>query len=893
MARSSRISKARHQRLAALVLFVLAALAGAATAADDWTRRNVVLANDRLQLRLTRLTQGSKARVELTSISTVDGSLSIDLSASPLFRATLFDLETPEKALVTAGVAQDAPPDSFEMPARDLTIKQHSNKRAEIRYRNIPLGTRQRLAVTLHIDLDHEDGAIRWTADARLGGSGDLAIYEMHYPVLRTRPIGDRDDDHVLLPLTGGLELRDPISLEFMPRLRSKPLGKASNFHYPGYIDSQFLAYYDGSAGADKKTGGLYMAAEDPGGYTKAVYFRPDKAGETLELLIGHYNFAPDPFENRRKKVADGFATISIGDKLPYAVVTDLFHGDWMDAADLYRGWLDRARPPFLAKGPIHQRTDIPAEVRSTCFGFGFTIHSGKRNLGDKDPARNPDLNALKTAKLYFSDSAGKPLPSSMTLLGDLSGTGLTGNANDNNVRALRPGLVDFLANVRSSEWGKSIITLNTNRDIGNWSNSRDRKPEEVERTRRFGLVLAPTGKAARRGGEAKGPGLHGITASGSQFVHEFRMDQFRRSFARTDHQGGNWIDGVVLSGRGSQAHLCYAPMHMGKNIELHHHTVGGGNYFMEGYRRLISELRRVHGDRVRYILPGGERSHEQLIDTSLLSGRLRLRPWDGVFHGRSTWVPGAQPVPLMSWLYHDQTLIGARLNRRSDFILSYAASLEPKKPEAAVPELLNDATFLALERQRFAAAALEGRRVGVYVEGPPTIGDDAPSTWFDGPPGSVLPALERNFEFLREMFRLRGRARPWLVEGRMLRPPALHTEDPPQRLTVVEYDSRKTYEVPSILSSAWRAPNGDIAVILVNYGAAASSVTLALDPAAWGIETTSAAADSASSQETSRTLQDLAGNSIRLRRDADGRLVTETPVRVDPGKPSRVLVLR
>ena len=54
--------------------------------------------------------------------------------------------------------------------------------------------------------------------------------------------------------------------------------------------------------------------------------------------------------------------------------------------------------------------------------------------------------------------------------LGDLSGLGIQGGNNDNHVLPFREDLVPFLKLMRAREWGESIVTLNTNRDIGNWS---------------------------------------------------------------------------------------------------------------------------------------------------------------------------------------------------------------------------------------------------------------------------------------------------------------------------------------------------------------------------------------------------------------------------------------
>ncbi len=887
--------------LAVVVITPITALPSSA-ATEDWKRRETTIRNDRVALTVARLTRSSRAQFELTSFETTGESpVRFDLSASPLFRAVLVSHDSKEAQRIE--IEGPAAGGDRSMSPRALLVEPVSERALQITFHELRIPNEtQRLSVRVRVHLARPDGAAEWSIDARLVGNGDLAIGEIQFPVLRVQPQGKSADDHAMLPMTGGLVLRDPLRSRSQKRLQMGPYGSASNFHYPGYIESQFLAYYDDDPVTDEETGGLYVAAEDPAGNLKSFYFEPALDGDSFEMLVGHYNVAPDPFVTRRPSTVESLKQIDLGDKLPYRVVTDLFRGDWYDAADLYRAWLEREAPPFLANGPLHSRQDLPDALHTLVYGIGFPLQPGDRPLAESDISKNPDLATLRDASRYFSDRDGNPMPSSLTILGDLSGEDKRGNANDARTRSLRAGLLDFLHLVVESSWGRSIVSLQTNRDIGNWEHDPEDPAENFESMQRVGLVLDWNGKATNRGDRDEEQDDHddprrrhvtsGITASCSAYALAHRLDQFERSLGRTARGGDNCLTGVVLSGRGSQAHLCYAPMFLtkGKGLEQHHHPIGGGTAFFDGYRELVHALRDRFGSTIAHMVPAGERSHEQLIDTSILAGRLRLDPWDRVFHGRSIWIENARPIPLLSYLYHDYALIAARFNRRSDVLKTYARGYDSTDVERAAKRLLQDAGFLMLERQRFAAAVLEGRYLGVYIEAP-ALGKDAGKsitegggerTWVDGPPSRVPGALETNYAFLREMMRLRHEAAPWLALGRMLRPPEVRVPAGTIDLDILVAKRPRPVPVPRVLSSAWRAPDGRVAVTLVNYTFQNTTVSLAIDPADWGL---------AADDNAKPVLRPPRGEPLTLERLEDGRWRTPK-FAVSPDRPAQWFVV-
>jgi len=107
------------------------------------------------------------------------------------------------------------------------------------------------------------------------------------------------------------------------------------------------MAYYD------KKSGeGFYIAAEDKYGNVKRIYFNSIRN----YLYLSHFNFA---YPDSRKNIIDQLQHFSLKGKLNYTMATQLFKGDWIDAALIYRKWVEEEKPIFISKGKLKFRNDI------------------------------------------------------------------------------------------------------------------------------------------------------------------------------------------------------------------------------------------------------------------------------------------------------------------------------------------------------------------------------------------------------------------------------------------------------------------------------------------------------------------------------------------------------
>lgn len=176
---------------------------------------------------------------------------------------------------------------------------------------------------------------IRWRIEAE-PGSVDFRVEWIEFPRLRLRRF---PDGKFLLPLAEGTLVSDLAEREKNADFRCEPaeypMTGVGGF-YPGPAAMQFEAYYTGAAG-------LCFRCCDPGHSPKSIDAMPD--GERgVRPLLRHFT-GGEP--------AVGYDTAITG-----------FHGDWQDAAEIYRDWMERndpvlppklatRMPPWLADSPV------------------------------------------------------------------------------------------------------------------------------------------------------------------------------------------------------------------------------------------------------------------------------------------------------------------------------------------------------------------------------------------------------------------------------------------------------------------------------------------------------------------------------------------------------------
>ncbi len=182
---------------------------------------------------------------------------------------------------------------------------------------------------------------------------------------------GQGGDTSLFWPAIEGQVIDDPTVRErLMPyqEIRGQSNGGFGGF-YPGSCPMQFMAYYGSGSG-------LYFAAHDPHRTPKTVEFYRSGDGIALEYRI--------------------FCGGAAGKWTPgFEMVTAAMNGDWQDAAERYRRWMEAetALPPKL-----RARHDLPDWMTDSPIVMLYPIR-GTIDHGDMTPNEYyPYANALPVA---------------------------------------------------------------------------------------------------------------------------------------------------------------------------------------------------------------------------------------------------------------------------------------------------------------------------------------------------------------------------------------------------------------------------------------------------------------------------------------------------------------
>ena len=195
-----------------------------------------------------------------------------------------------------------------------------------------------RLPITVQVTATAgDDGLVR--LGLRVTNKSAWAIAKADFPQFTASDkLGSSaDDDRLLAPWADGTVLE-------APGARSQ----SRDAEYPGHAFTQFMAFYD-------RTAGVYLATHDPDGHCKRFGIR-SVAGRSVEMPLAH--LLP---EVAKEDVA-----------LPYDVTLGTFVGDWRDAAAIYKRWA--VKQPWCARTLV-ERDDIPQFLKEGAgvliFGIG------------------------------------------------------------------------------------------------------------------------------------------------------------------------------------------------------------------------------------------------------------------------------------------------------------------------------------------------------------------------------------------------------------------------------------------------------------------------------------------------------------------------------------------
>ncbi len=168
--------------------------------------------------------------------------------------------------------------------------------------------------------------------------NSDCQLREVQFPRMTLVPNPEPADNITLVfPRAYGRSWRNPFDAPY-----GYLVGTMEPAGFRGSAEMQFGTLYDDAGN------GLYWAAYDGEGYQKRFVYDNKEVRGQIQLKLGH--------------MPENCLTPGIDFASPYPIVLGAYHGDWWDAARMYREWALQQK--WCAKGPLETREDVPDWIR-------------------------------------------------------------------------------------------------------------------------------------------------------------------------------------------------------------------------------------------------------------------------------------------------------------------------------------------------------------------------------------------------------------------------------------------------------------------------------------------------------------------------------------------------
>ncbi|WP_176014060.1 DUF6259 domain-containing protein [Victivallis sp. Marseille-Q1083] len=596
--------------------------------------------------------------------------------------------------------------------------------------------------------------ALRVTMTVRRLAGGGFGFH----PVVAGIPDGLRlewiDPVFLLLKDAGG-QLFQPRQEGWLPRdpmnaCYGKPDYPYYN-HYPGYMPMQFTAYYYPEAG-------VYFAAHDFSHATKAIECVPTAGGPRLafRLFCGSAG-AADWYDG-------GFD-----------FVVRLFRGDWMDACEIYRDWVedDPALPP---KG------QFPAFVDDSPVCVLYPVQGHGADKGEMAPNEYfPYCNALPVVRRYAEAFDSRIMALLMHWEGTapwappyvwppLGGEALLGEYRD----ALhREG---HLLGVYCSgtAWTQTS-------SINAYSRVEQCEQQGLERY----MIRGPHGELRAHicNGEHEQRLGYDMCVSEPWVKRTLREEAVK--LARFGIDYAQFFDQNL----GGASHLCWAKHHA--------HPEVPGVWQTRNMAKLMGELNAAIRAEQCSMTLGCECAAAEPYLKYLPFSDLRFFCWMG---------RDGLSVPAYSYVFHEYV---------NNFMGNQGGTLQQLNAAENPDNLL----------YRLAYAFTAGDLLSVV------LGSGGNIIWCWGISwDTALPEQQPAIDFIRHLTAFRRRHAKFLQYGRRLKTPAALDGE---RWSLKTFNA--VYELDAFLHSAWRAPDGEEALVVANFQRHCQ--TIRLTPAAAALD--------------------------------------------------------
>ncbi len=518
--------------------------------------------------------------------------------------------------------------------------------------------------------------------------------------------LGKTENTHYVWPLNVGNKVHEPLTR--LPMWGPYPASSPS---------MQFSV-----VGAAKAA--LYVATHDPLAYHKESNFEDDGRGSAR---IRYAHFPAGMGEPGRDYC------------LPYEVTIGALVGDWIDACKLYRAW---ALQQKWCGPPLSQRSDVPQWFKDIAVWF-----QGYPTEKMVELARFLDtpiaLHWYNWHQVPFDDDYPHYFPIKPEV-----------PSWANKLRDVGVRLVPY---INARLWDVDTESYTARNIEGQYV---VRKPflrlPEGDRVRSYSAHLVSSEPQEKPHIEGYSGSTFGVMCPTTRFWQEKVASICERLVGELK------MDGVYFDQTASATpQLCFNP--------AHGHRIGGGHYWVSGYRQMVHESRR----RMKAINPQTILTSESVAEPYSFDG---LLTWDATFQAPDL-------VPMYHYVY-------------SGHVVTFGRSQT------------GDARALA---QQFAQCFIWGTQMGW-------------GTWDPASPGcQYLKTLARMYT---------DHAKRFTFYGEMLRPARTLNDVPVESAQWMPNNgqpNRRPVSMPLLVHSLWRAPDGALGLVLTNWGDQPQPIDLAV----------------------------------------------------------------
>jgi hypothetical protein len=418
--------------------------------------------------------------------------------------------------------------------------------------------------------------------------------------------------------------------------------------------------------------------------------------------------------------------------ELSFPVVMGAYRGTWYEAAKIYRDWA--IKQIWCSKGLVANRDDLPGWYKNLSLWF--------KHRDSKFPGRVLE----RTSK--FKEYVGLPLALHWYIWHQIP--------FDDDYPNYFPPIEGFEETVADLIADQVFVFPYINgrlwdTDTGNWNlgfqgaakNRELANYVEIYKSKQKMAPMCP----------------HSV-------IWQKTIEDIVRNLIQNYRVSGIYLDQITAA----PPKLCFDTDHG--------HPVGGGSFWVDGYRQLLSRLKEIrppHGDAV-------------------LVSENNAEPWGDLLDGYLIWIPpSGNTIPLFQTVYSDYTTTFGR--------------------RITVEDLEDEYAFYAKEADLFV---------------------------YGGVPGWVTKIILRKehreqLDFLKHLAEMRRVAGKYLSEGELVRPIEFITAIP--EVSLEENVMKKMWSVliPVVQHSVWKAPDGSLGVIMVNTSPKSMELEYRIDMETYG----------------------------------------------------------